>query len=133
VKRLGLAFCVGFSEEARLVADFLAASCGFDVASVCCKVGGLPKEDLGVPLRPWVGQVACNPIEQARILDEAGCGLAVLLGLCVGHDSLFLRHIHAPATVLAVKDRVLAHNPIAAVTCPYVRKRLKTDPEPRRE
>ena len=37
------------------------------------------------------------------------------MGLCVGHDSLFFRHSEAPVTVLAVKDRVLGHNPLAAV------------------
>jgi uncharacterized metal-binding protein len=133
VRRVGLAFCVGFSGEARAAADFLADACGFDLVSVCCKVGGLPKEALGAPSRPWIGTVTCNPVEQARVLDEAGCGLAVVLGLCVGHDSLFLRHIAAPATVLAVKDRLLAHNPVAALTCPYVRKRLKAAPVPRAE
>ena len=39
----------------------------------------------------------------------------VLLGLCVGHDSLFFRYAEAPCTVLAVKDRLLGHNPLAAV------------------
>ncbi|KJS88133.1 MAG: metal-binding protein, partial [Peptococcaceae bacterium BICA1-8] len=37
--------------------------------------------------------------------------------LCVGHDSLFIKYSHAPVTVLAVKDRVLAHNPLAALYC----------------
>ena len=39
----------------------------------------------------------------------------ILLGLCVGHDSLFLKYADAPCTVLAVKDRVTGHNPLAAV------------------
>jgi uncharacterized metal-binding protein len=39
----------------------------------------------------------------------------VLLGLCVGHDSLFFKYTEAPGTVLAVKDRLLGHNPLAAV------------------
>jgi uncharacterized metal-binding protein len=38
-----------------------------------------------------------------------------LLGLCVGHDSLFFKYADAPVTVLAVKDRVTGHNPLAAV------------------
>ena len=33
----------------------------------------------------------------------------------MGHDTLFLRHSHAPTTVMIVKDRVLAHNPVAAL------------------
>jgi len=39
----------------------------------------------------------------------------VLLGLCVGHDSLFFKHATAMGTVLAVKDRLLGHNPLAAI------------------
>jgi uncharacterized metal-binding protein len=35
--------------------------------------------------------------------------------LCVGHDSLFIKFAEAPCTVLAVKDRMLGHNPLAAV------------------
>jgi uncharacterized metal-binding protein len=37
------------------------------------------------------------------------------MGLCVGHDSLFSRHSEAPVTTLVVKDRVLGHNPVAAL------------------
>jgi uncharacterized metal-binding protein len=39
----------------------------------------------------------------------------ILLGLCVGHDSLFFKFADAPTTVLAVKDRVTGHNPLAAI------------------
>lgn len=38
-----------------------------------------------------------------------------MIGLCVGHDSLFFRHSQAPVTVLVIKDRVLAHDPVAAL------------------
>jgi len=57
----------------------------------------------------------CNPIAQAEIMNAEQVELAVQLGLCVGHDSLFIRHCKVPTTVLAVKDRVLGHNPLAAV------------------
>ena len=33
----------------------------------------------------------------------------------MGHDSLFLSHSKKMCTVLAVKDRLLGHNPLAAV------------------
>jgi uncharacterized metal-binding protein len=33
----------------------------------------------------------------------------------VGHDSLFFKYTKALSTVLIVKDRVLAHNPAAAL------------------
>jgi enoyl-CoA hydratase/carnithine racemase len=46
--------------------------------------------------------------------DQQKTDFNVLLGLCVGHDSLFLKYAEAPCTVLAVKDRMLGHNPLAA-------------------
>ena len=57
----------------------------------------------------------CNPVSQAMLLNRAGCELNVVMGLCVGHDSLFFRHSEGLATVLVAKDRVLAHNPIGAL------------------
>ena len=57
----------------------------------------------------------CNPILQAKMLNEEGTDLNVVVGLCVGHDTLFLRHSKVPTTVMIVKDRVLQHNPAAAL------------------
>ena len=37
------------------------------------------------------------------------------MGLCVGHDSLFIKYSDAPITTLITKDRVLGHNPAAAL------------------
>ena len=51
--------------------------------------------------------------------DLTDADLYVVLGLCVGHDSLFIRYASrwsdAPVTVLAVKDRVTGNNPCAAL------------------
>jgi uncharacterized metal-binding protein len=57
----------------------------------------------------------CNPIGQAVFLNKAQTELNIMLGLCVGHDSLFIKYSNAPITVFAVKDRVLAHNPLGAI------------------
>ena len=35
----------------------------------------------------------------------------------MGHDILFTKHSKAPVTTLAVKDRVLTHNPLGAKGC----------------
>ncbi len=51
------------------------------------------------------------------ILNEAKTDFNILLGQCVGHDSLFIKYGEAPCTVLVVKDRLLGHNPLAAVYC----------------
>lgn len=116
--KLGLAFCVGLSEEAATVSRVFRAN-GFAVESVCCKNGAVLKTELGFSpqekgIRPGM---MCNPVGQAAVLDEAGCDFNVLLGLCVGHDTLFIRHSQAPVTVLAVKDRATGHNPLAPVYC----------------
>ena len=118
-KRLGVAFCVGLSEEGQILCEVLRNN-GFIVDSVCCKICCVPKKSVGIsqeqqlrPQNPYEGM--CNPIGQAYILDEQGCELAILLGLCVGHDTLFMKHIKAPCTVLATKDRTMAHNPMGAI------------------
>ncbi|HHT71048.1 MAG TPA: DUF1847 domain-containing protein, partial [Firmicutes bacterium] len=56
-----------------------------------------------------------NPIGQAMALNKSQTDLNIILGLCVGHDTLFIKYSQAPVTVLAVKDRVLGHNPMAAL------------------
>jgi uncharacterized metal-binding protein len=38
-----------------------------------------------------------------------------VVGLCLGHDSLFFKYAKGLSTVLIAKDRVLGHNPIAAL------------------
>jgi uncharacterized metal-binding protein len=55
----------------------------------------------------------CNPIAQAEILNSEKVDLAVILGLCIGHDTLFISYCRRPMTVIAVKDRVTGHNPLA--------------------
>jgi uncharacterized metal-binding protein len=118
VRRIGVASCVGLLREARLFCEILEAN-GFEPLSVCCKVGAIGKRRLGLEdgeqIRPGTFEALCNPIGQARLLDGAGSGLNVLVGLCVGHDSLFFRHSRAPVTVLVAKDRVTGHNPAAAL------------------
>jgi uncharacterized metal-binding protein len=90
-------------------------------------------EQFEMPLRPWIGKVTCNPAEQARVLEEEGCQLLVVMGLCVGHDSIFYRHAKAPVTTLLVKDRKLGHNPAAAIYCRYIRNNLNYNPKERRQ
>jgi uncharacterized metal-binding protein len=129
-KKLGLAFCVGLSQEAELFTNLLFNE-GFEVVSVCCMCGGLSSEDVALPeeekILPGHRQPMCNPIGQAAVLDAEGCELNILLGLCVGDDALFIKHTNAPVTVLAVKDRVLAHNPLGALyTSRNFYTRLKT-------
>jgi uncharacterized metal-binding protein len=117
-KRLGLAFCVGLRKEAAIVNTILETN-GFEVLSVCCKAGRTSKDLIGIEEKDTIygsaDESMCNPIFQARLLNEEKTDFNILLGLCVGHDSLFFKHANAYTTVLAVKDRVTGHNPLAAV------------------
>jgi len=117
-KRLGLAFCIGLSREAAMVEKILKAK-SFEVISVACKAGRVPKESIGISdedkIMQGTNETMCNPIFQAMLLNEQQTEFNILLGLCVGHDSLFFKYAQAPTTVLAVKDRVTGHNPLAAV------------------
>ena len=117
-QRVGLAFCVGLRHEAAIVSRLFEQH-GIELCGVACKVGGIPKERLGLTdaEKLHVGQheTMCNPILQALLLNTADTDLNVMLGLCVGHDALFLQHVKGPTTVLAVKDRVTGHNPLAAL------------------
>lgn len=117
-KNLGLAFCIGLRQEAKMVAEIFKAN-GFTVNSVVCKNCSISKETINIKesekVRPGTYEPMCNPIGQAFFLNKAGTDLNIILGLCVGHDSLFIKYSRAPVTVLAVKDRVLGHNPLAAV------------------
>jgi uncharacterized metal-binding protein len=120
-QRIGLAFCIGLSEEAKTIENILSEH--FQVVSVCCKVSGINKKDFGLRrISPRNDEVMCNPAGQAQLLNEAKTQLNVICGLCVGHDAIFARLSNAPVTTLIAKDRVLAHNPAAAIYCQYIRK-----------
>ncbi len=134
-RKIGMAFCVGLKQEARMVTDIFSAK-GFEMISVNCKVGGVPKESIGLKpeekiMGPGMMETMCNPIAQAEVLNAEQVDLAIMLGLCVGHDTLFLKYIRPPCTVLAVKDRVLGHNPLAAAYLSkgpyYSRLRIEAD------
>ena len=119
---IGMAFCIGMEKEARIIQKILER--GFTVHSVCCKVCGIDKDELGLErLHSKEGvEAMCNPIGQAMVLNNEGTQMNVILGLCMGHDILFTKHSEAPVTTLAVKDRVLAHNPLGAIYSNYYLK-----------
>ena len=123
-KRIGLAFCIGLSEEAKVIEEILSKH--FEVVSVCCKVCGIDKKDFDLPqILSENKEVMCNPAGQAQLLNDAGTQLNVLCGLCVGHDAILAKVSEAPVTTLIAKDRVLAHNPAGAIYSRYIRKHFK--------
>lgn len=116
--KLGVACCVGLAEEGKILTDILESN-GFQVTFVFCKTGGIPKEKLGLKDRekvhPGAFEPICNPVAQALIMNKAKTELNIIVGLCVGHDSTFIKYSKAPVTVLVAKDRVLCHNPVGAL------------------
>lgn len=109
--RIGIANCIGLINEARIFARILRAN-GFEAVSVICKVAGKAKSSIGIPKEcESIGAAMCNPILQARLLNEAKTDFNVVIGLCVGHDSLFYKYSDAYATTLITKDRVTGNNP----------------------
>ncbi len=118
VTHLGVVYCVGFRREARALQAILGTN-GFRVSSSCCKTGSVPKETLGIrdeeKVRPGQVEMTCNPAAQAAILEEGGVELVLLLGQCAGHDSATMARLQVPAVCVVAKDRVLAHNTVAAL------------------
>ena len=117
-KKLGIANCISFVDHAYTLTGILESH-GFEVVSVACKNGNIPKEEIGLTdgqkIRPGGFEALCNPVAQAELLAEHGCEFNIVLGLCIGHDSLFFKHAKGLSTVLVAKDRVLGHNPVAAL------------------
>ena len=132
-KKLGIAFCAGLAAEAKTLTTILESR-GFDVVSVVCKAGGIPKETIGITEEqkitgPGRWETMCSPITQAEILNSEGAEFNIVVGLCVGHDSLFFKYSQAPATVLVAKDRVFGHNPAAGLylSGSYYRKLMRKE------
>ena len=125
-ERLGIATCVALIREARSLAALLRGH-GFAVYGIGCKIGAVQKTEIGIDeLCMQAGKATCNPILQARLLGEAKTQFNIVLGLCVGHDTLFFQNSEAPCTMLVAKDRVLGHNPVAALyTLDTFYKKLK--------
>lgn len=121
-KKVGIACCVGLVKEAEKFAKILEVN-NIDYYMVVCKVGSESKLDMNVePEEVLVNgklEPMCNPVLQARILNREKSEFNILIGLCVGHDSLFMKHSKAPVSTLIAKDRVTGHNPAAALYSEY--------------
>lgn len=114
-KKIGIATCVGLLKEARIFARLLREA-GFEVFGMSCKSGEIPKQAVGIPENcNEIGVNMCNPILQAQMLNREHTDVNVVIGLCVGHDSLFYKYSEAITTTLVTKDRVLGHNAAVAL------------------
>jgi len=111
IKRIGIANCIIFNKEAERLEEILSEA-GFTVEKVNCKYGKVPFNDLV----PGYKGVSCNPAGQAKYLEEKKTELNIMMGLCLGHDMIFNSKSKAPVTPLVVKDRVLQHYTLEALS-----------------
>ncbi|MBQ7264878.1 MAG: DUF1847 domain-containing protein [Firmicutes bacterium] len=115
-KKVGVATCVGLLNEASVFCKLLKKH-GIEYYTVGCKIGAIEKSEIGIPKENTLTkgekfESMCNPIMQAKVLNAQKTDLNIVIGLCVGHDALFMRYAKAPSTILVVKDRVTGHNPV---------------------
>jgi uncharacterized metal-binding protein len=115
LRRVGVAFCVSMLRESQELARQLQRE-GLETELVCCRVGAVDHDAIGLPkAHPDRFAAICNPVAQARLLNEREVDLVAQVGLCVGHDLVLQEECHAPVTTLVVKDRALDHHTIAAL------------------
>lgn len=125
-RKIGIAACSGLIEEGKILGRILQDA-GFQVTLVNCMAGGTTRAKLG--LKQWDDAFSpnvCNPLMQAEVLNKEKTELNVMVGLCLGHDVLFIRHSKADVTPFIIKDRVTGHNPVAALytSKTYYRRKL---------
>lgn len=122
--KVGLAVCIACIREGRAMANLLEAA-GLEVVTVGCMIGAAKPQDTGIPDALVTGMgIACNPLAQAKIMNEEGTQLNFIYGLCVGHDTLFINHSEAPVSYVATKDAVTGDNASAALKSAVLRLKL---------
>jgi len=112
-QKIGIAYCYGMEKETALVTTIFRES-GFKVYPVSCTTGGFKQSEINTG--STIDKVSCNPLAQAEQLNIESVDFTITVGLCLGHDILFNKHIQSYTTTLIVKDRVHDHKPIAALS-----------------
>ena len=109
-KRIGIAHCVTFPNEAEKLKQFLSDE--FEVFSVDCKCGKIPTCDM---LGGEGKAIMCNPAGQAEYLQKNNTEMNISMGLCVGHDMIFNQKSASPVSTILVKDRINNHHTITSI------------------
>ncbi len=104
-KKIGIAYCRTMEKYAMRLDEILTLA-GFETAIVSCKIGGLKNEELFEEAKG----ISCNPAYQAKFLREANTDINVNVGLCLGHELMFMKKSNAPVTTVLVKDFCTNHN-----------------------
>ena len=106
-KKIGIANCFSMQTYADKLCEILKNE-NIEVFAVNCKESGLQGEDIC----PELSGPSCDPISQAKYLNEHQTELNINLGLCLGHGLIFQKHSTAPVTTLVVKDAATEHKSI---------------------
>ncbi len=112
-RNIGIAYCYGMEDTALAVRDIFTSQ-GLKATGVSCTVGGLRQDQINT--ESSLPGVSCSPLNQAAQLNAQKADLAVVIGLCMGHDILFNREFDGDITTLVVKDRPHGHNPLRGIT-----------------
>lgn len=124
--KLGVVFCSGLKRETEFLLDIIKKE-GFQVASVMCKAGGAARSgsdgsadnSINTETGYSIDSAQSNPVGQALTLNREEVQLNLIIGLCVGHDTLFMKYADAPSVTIVAKDRTAAHNPAAILYNAY--------------
>jgi len=109
-KKLGLAFGIELQQEAKLYTDILENN-GFEVVSVCCKAGGVPKDKIGITKDeklhgPDSKETMCSGLIMAELLNSENTDMNIMMGLEVGQDALFYKYAKAFTIPFVIIDRI---------------------------
>jgi len=112
-KKVGLAYCFGMEKDAKLLKDIFKTN-GINLRTVSCTVGGINQNQINSD--SCTEKVSCNPIGQAKELNEEIVDFTVVMGICLGHDILLQRNLKSDFTTFIVKDRVFSNAPIKSLS-----------------
>lgn len=106
-KRIGVANCKGVQPYADKLIEKLKEE-GFEVFGINCKESGLD----GCDICEEMAGPCCDPISQAKYLNEQKTDFNINVGLCLGHGLLFQKYSEAEVTTFLVKDFATNHKSV---------------------
>jgi uncharacterized metal-binding protein len=112
-KKVGLAYCYGMEKEVKVMKEIFKAE-SLKLRTVSCTVGGINQDEINTSSS--TEKVSCNPLGQARELNDEGVDFVIVMGICLGHDILLQRNLKSDFTTFVVKDRVFANAPLKAIS-----------------
>lgn len=112
-KKVGLAYCYGMEKGAKLMKEKFKAE-GIRLRTVSCTVGGINQDKINAS--SCTEKVSCNPLGQARELNDEKVDFVIIMGICLGHDILLQRNLKSDFTTFVVKDRVFNNAPLKAIS-----------------